>query len=188
MPYARPPLTPFQKFMRSPLGGFHKPSNHESKKICKTIKSLNWESPTLLNVGKSIYCLFIYTGANTIHRTPKLVQDHRPLVLNSDNFERMCRIPKRKVCFSILPNLHYVTVLEAVLITHNGQGANFTDLPGLKKLRDGTLELDPKKMIVLSSGKHLVRTVIFYHIFSWAVCEKEVIRTVVWGDKSFFCK
>ncbi|KAI4297431.1 hypothetical protein L6164_037323 [Bauhinia variegata] len=61
-----------------------------------------------------------------------MLYDHRPLQLNTDDYQRVCRIPKRK-------------------------GANFRDLPGVRVRKDNKVELDPDvKRVYLDSGKPLV--------------------------------
>lgn len=66
---------------------------------------------------------------------PKLIStlyDHRPLELNQDDYQRVCRIPKKK-------------------------GANFRDLPGVRVRLDNKVEWDPDvKRVLLPSGKPLV--------------------------------
>ncbi|XP_038878295.1 DNA (cytosine-5)-methyltransferase CMT3 [Benincasa hispida] len=58
--------------------------------------------------------------------------DHRPLALNTDDYQRVCQIPKRK-------------------------GANFRDLPGVRVRPDNKVEWDPDiKRVYLESGKPLV--------------------------------
>ncbi|XP_048137358.1 DNA (cytosine-5)-methyltransferase CMT3-like isoform X2 [Rhodamnia argentea] len=58
--------------------------------------------------------------------------DHRPLELNLDDYERVCRIPKIK-------------------------GANFRDLPGVRVRPDNKVEWDPDvARLYLDSGKPLV--------------------------------
>ncbi|TYK14253.1 DNA (cytosine-5)-methyltransferase 1 [Cucumis melo var. makuwa] len=58
--------------------------------------------------------------------------DHRPLELNTDDYQRVCQIPKRK-------------------------GANFRDLPGVRVRPDKRVEWDPDvKRVYLESGKPLV--------------------------------
>lgn len=62
----------------------------------------------------------------------RLLFDHRPLELNSDDYERVCRIPKKK-------------------------GANFRDLPGVRVRPDNKVEWDPDvTRVYLDSGKPLV--------------------------------
>ncbi|KAF2286276.1 hypothetical protein GH714_013067 [Hevea brasiliensis] len=61
-----------------------------------------------------------------------LLYDHRPLELNSDDYQRVCRIPKKK-------------------------GANFRDLPGVRVRPDNKVEWDPDvERVYLDSGKPLV--------------------------------
>ncbi|PIN10956.1 DNA (cytosine-5-)-methyltransferase [Handroanthus impetiginosus] len=58
--------------------------------------------------------------------------DHRPLLLNQDDYERVCQIPKKK-------------------------GANFRDLPGVRVRPDNKVEWDPNvERKKVSSGKPLV--------------------------------
>lgn len=58
--------------------------------------------------------------------------DHRPLELNNDDYERVCRIPKKK-------------------------GANFRDLPGVRVSSGNKVEWDPAvERVYLKSGKPLV--------------------------------
>ncbi|KAI3450870.1 hypothetical protein Pfo_007535 [Paulownia fortunei] len=58
--------------------------------------------------------------------------DHRPLLLNQDDYERVCQIPKKK-------------------------GANFRDLPGVRVRADNKVEWDPDvERKKLTSGKPLV--------------------------------
>ncbi|XVF08541.1 hypothetical protein REPUB_Repub07fG0012100 [Reevesia pubescens] len=60
-----------------------------------------------------------------------LLYDHRPLQLNTDDYQRVCQIPKRK-------------------------GANFRDLPGVL-VKDNKVEWDPNvDRVYLPSGKPLV--------------------------------
>ncbi|XP_021898698.1 DNA (cytosine-5)-methyltransferase CMT3 isoform X1 [Carica papaya] len=61
-----------------------------------------------------------------------LLYDHIPLNLNNDDYQRVCRIPKRK-------------------------GANFRDLPGVHVRPDNRVEWDPNvERVYLDSGKPLV--------------------------------
>ncbi|KAF3444432.1 hypothetical protein FNV43_RR14124 [Rhamnella rubrinervis] len=61
-----------------------------------------------------------------------VLYDHQPLILNSDDYQRVCRIPKRK-------------------------GANFRDLPGVRVRPDNIVEWDPNvERVYLDSGKPLV--------------------------------
>lgn len=61
-----------------------------------------------------------------------LLYDHRPLELNNDDYQRVCRIPKKK-------------------------GGNFRDLPGVRVRPDNKVEWDPDvKRVYLDSGKPLV--------------------------------
>ncbi|KAJ0097151.1 hypothetical protein Patl1_27326 [Pistacia atlantica] len=63
---------------------------------------------------------------------PGLLYDHRPLKLNEDDYERVCRIPKKK-------------------------GANFRDLPGVLVGSDNKVVWDPSmERVMLKSGKPLV--------------------------------
>ncbi|KAJ0020210.1 hypothetical protein Pint_31342 [Pistacia integerrima] len=65
-------------------------------------------------------------------RSKQLLFDHRSLELNTDDYQRVCRIPKRK-------------------------GANFRDLPGVLVRPDNKVEWDPNvERIYLESGKPLV--------------------------------
>eukprot|EP00249_Psilotum_nudum_P028887 c38875_g1_i1 orf=998-3520(-) len=77
----------------------------------------------------------VLIGASTLASCKKqklTLYDHRPLQLNTDDYERSCRIPKEK-------------------------GANFRDLPGVIVLEDKTVALDPSmKRVLLPSGKPLV--------------------------------
>ncbi|KAH9611748.1 hypothetical protein KSS87_012087 [Heliosperma pusillum] len=58
--------------------------------------------------------------------------DHRPLQLNVDDYQRVCRVPKRK-------------------------GANFRDFPGVRVRPDKRVEWDPDvERVLLPSGKPLV--------------------------------
>ncbi|GAB2264969.1 hypothetical protein Dimus_000040 [Dionaea muscipula] len=57
--------------------------------------------------------------------------DHRPLLLNEDDYLRVCRIPRKK-------------------------GANFRDLPGVVVGCDNVVRRDPATEIILPSGKPLV--------------------------------
>ncbi|KAF7809603.1 putative DNA (cytosine-5)-methyltransferase CMT1 [Senna tora] len=62
----------------------------------------------------------------------QILYDHRPLQLNKDDFQRVCRIPKKK-------------------------GANFRDLPGVLVNSDKKVEWDPSiERVMLESGKPLV--------------------------------
>ncbi|XP_048327675.2 DNA (cytosine-5)-methyltransferase CMT3 isoform X2 [Ziziphus jujuba] len=61
-----------------------------------------------------------------------LLHDHRPLELNADDYERVCRVPKKK-------------------------GANFRDFPGVRVRPDNKVEWDPDvERVYLDSGKPLV--------------------------------
>lgn len=61
-----------------------------------------------------------------------ILYDHRPLQLNEDDYQRVCRIPKNK-------------------------GANFRDLPGVIIREDNVVELDTSmERILLPSGKPLI--------------------------------
>lgn len=61
-----------------------------------------------------------------------LLHDHRPLELNADDYQRVCRIPKKK-------------------------GGCFRDLPGVRVRPDNKVEWDPEvKRVYLDSGKPLV--------------------------------
>ncbi|XP_014521432.1 putative DNA (cytosine-5)-methyltransferase CMT1 isoform X1 [Vigna radiata var. radiata] len=61
----------------------------------------------------------------------RILYDHRPLQLNQDDYDRVCRIPQKK-------------------------GANFRDLPGVI-VKDNKVEWDPLiERVMLDSGKPLV--------------------------------
>ncbi|KAJ8565164.1 hypothetical protein K7X08_007740 [Anisodus acutangulus] len=61
-----------------------------------------------------------------------VLYDHRPLLLNEDDYQRVCQIPKQK-------------------------GANFRDLPGVRVRADNIVEWDPDvERVKLTSGKPLV--------------------------------
>ncbi|GAU22796.1 hypothetical protein TSUD_142360 [Trifolium subterraneum] len=69
--------------------------------------------------------------SNEMKSSKSLLHDHRPLKLNTDDYQRVCRIPKRK-------------------------GACFRDLPCVR-VRDNIVELNPDvKREYLDSGKPLV--------------------------------
>nr|AIU80190.1 chromomethylase [Hevea brasiliensis] len=74
-----------------------------------------------------------YTAAAAKNASrPRMLYDHRPLKLNSDDYERVCRIPKKK-------------------------GANFRDLPGVSVGPDNKVEWDQSmERVMLPSGKPLV--------------------------------
>ncbi|KAH9740806.1 DNA (cytosine-5)-methyltransferase CMT3 [Citrus sinensis] len=62
----------------------------------------------------------------------QMLYDHRPLELNKDDYQRVCRVPKKK-------------------------GANFRDFPGVRVRPDNKVEWDPNvERIYLESGKPLV--------------------------------
>ncbi|TYH08893.1 hypothetical protein ES288_A07G053100v1 [Gossypium darwinii] len=64
--------------------------------------------------------------------TKHLLYDHRPLQLNTDDYQRVCRVPKRK-------------------------GANFRDFPGVIVNSGNKVEWDPNvERVYLESGKPLV--------------------------------
>ncbi|KAK4764206.1 hypothetical protein SAY87_013644 [Trapa incisa] len=70
-----------------------------------------------------------YAGSNPVNQ---LLYDHRPLELNRDDYDRVCKIPKKK-------------------------GANFRDLRGVRVRPDNKVEWDPKiPRVYLKSGKPLV--------------------------------
>ncbi|KAK9274227.1 hypothetical protein L1049_019041 [Liquidambar formosana] len=72
------------------------------------------------------------SSASHSNSSKELVYDHRPLELNTDDYERVCQIPKRK-------------------------GANFRDLPGVRVRPDNKVEFDPAvERVLLQSGKPLV--------------------------------
>ncbi|KAH6803554.1 chromomethylase 3 [Perilla frutescens var. frutescens] len=69
---------------------------------------------------------------NTSEVVEHCLYDHRPLLLNPDDYERVCQIPKKK-------------------------GANFRDLPGVRVRPDNRVEWDPDvERKKVSSGKPLV--------------------------------
>ncbi|KAJ8760000.1 hypothetical protein K2173_010856 [Erythroxylum novogranatense] len=71
-------------------------------------------------------------GCKVVGKSCSLLYDHRPLELNNDDYQRVCRIPKKK-------------------------GANFRDLPGVRVRPDNKVEWDPEvKRVYLDSGKPLV--------------------------------
>ncbi|XP_027357407.1 DNA (cytosine-5)-methyltransferase CMT3 [Abrus precatorius] len=72
-------------------------------------------------------------GFSSGTKLPKsLIYDHRPLELNSDDFQRVCQIPKTK-------------------------GGCFRDLPGVLVRADNKVEWDPNvERVYLDSGKPLV--------------------------------
>lgn len=75
-----------------------------------------------------VYC----SDAEKNASEPPMLYDHRPLQLNEDDNERVCRIPKKK-------------------------GANFRDLPGVMVGSDNRVEWDPSmERVLLPSGKPLV--------------------------------
>ncbi|KAH7532322.1 hypothetical protein FEM48_Zijuj04G0007600 [Ziziphus jujuba var. spinosa] len=66
-----------------------------------------------------------------------LLHDHRPLELNADDYERVCRVPKKKA-----GSWQY--------------GANFRDFPGVRVRPDNKVEWDPVvERVYLDSGKPL---------------------------------
>ncbi|EEF32028.1 protein with unknown function [Ricinus communis] len=70
------------------------------------------------------------TDKNASH--PQMLYDHRPLKLNDDDYQRVCRVPKKK-------------------------GANFRDFPGVLVGTDNKVEWDPAvERVLLPSGKPLV--------------------------------
>lgn len=96
----------------------------------------------------------------------RLLYDHRPLELNSDDYQRACRIPKRKVlvmdmlfsyrCISSLKVAHKTFVFTFILV--DKQGACFRDLPGVRVRPDNKVEWDPSiERVYLDSGKPLVK-------------------------------
>ncbi|KAF3447847.1 hypothetical protein FNV43_RR08553 [Rhamnella rubrinervis] len=64
-------------------------------------------------------------------KTKVSLYDHRPILLNEDDYLRVCQIPKRK-------------------------GANFRDLPGVVVGSDNVCRRDPENKVLLPSGKPLV--------------------------------
>ncbi|KAL3499666.1 hypothetical protein ACH5RR_038759 [Cinchona calisaya] len=67
-----------------------------------------------------------------LETSPHLLYDHRPLQLNTDDYSRVCKIPRKK-------------------------GANFRDLPGVRVRADNKVEWDPEiERMYLPSGKPLV--------------------------------
>ncbi|CAM6106993.1 unnamed protein product [Calypogeia fissa] len=67
----------------------------------------------------------------TQKNSKSVLYDHRTLELNTDDYQRSCKIPKRK-------------------------GANFRDLGGIIILPDGTVDVERKDRLLLPSGKPLV--------------------------------
>ncbi|XP_057820390.2 DNA (cytosine-5)-methyltransferase CMT3 isoform X1 [Cryptomeria japonica] len=74
-----------------------------------------------------------FNGGNSSgsKRSRNKLFDHRPYMLNEDDFERTCKIPKQK-------------------------GANFRDLEGVIVRSDNSVELDLENRVLLASGKPLV--------------------------------
>ncbi|KAF5735727.1 Chromomethylase 1 putative isoform 3 [Tripterygium wilfordii] len=74
----------------------------------------------------------LFGSLHEIEPSEMLLYDHRPLELNSDDYQRVCRIPKKK-------------------------GANFRDLPGVCLGSDKKVFFDPEiERVYLDSGKPLV--------------------------------
>ncbi|KAE8735020.1 DNA (cytosine-5)-methyltransferase CMT3 [Hibiscus syriacus] len=71
-------------------------------------------------------------GSSSAKSGKHLLYDHRPLQLNTDDYQRVCQIPKRK-------------------------GANFRDLSGVLVNTDNKVQWDPNvERVYLESGKPLV--------------------------------
>lgn len=98
--------------------------------------------------------------------------DHRPLRLNPDDYERVCQIPKKKVCLCALnvqkmtmkvhTNNAWILISDTVIFV---QSANFRDLPGVRVRADNKVEWDPNvERKKVSSGKPLVR-------FGFQICQ-----------------
>jgi DNA (cytosine-5)-methyltransferase 1 len=100
-----------------------------------------------------------------------LLYDHCSLKLNDDDYQRVSRIPKRKVFSSAIHLMKYLlyyifirilvfsicTLYIYVLYLILYQGANFRDLPGVRVRPDKKVEWDPDvERIYLDSGKPLV--------------------------------
>jgi len=96
--------------------------------------------------------------------TKTLLYDHRPLELNADDCQRVCRIPKKKVLFIVICNLSdviYIILFLQIQLSNSDfyccQGSCFRDLPGVRVGTDNKVEWDPDmERIYLDSGKPLV--------------------------------
>ncbi|KAH7840043.1 hypothetical protein Vadar_011878 [Vaccinium darrowii] len=74
----------------------------------------------------------LLSSASRSEPIDRILFDHRPLRLNDDDHQRVCKVPKKK-------------------------GANFRDLEGVRVCSDNKVEWDPDvKRVYLSSGKPLV--------------------------------
>lgn len=51
--------------------------------------------------------------------SPRMLYDHRPLKLNADDYERVCRIPKKKVLLIWLFCGHRNVIIHVLLYFHN---------------------------------------------------------------------
>ncbi|KAH9559794.1 hypothetical protein CY35_06G074300 [Sphagnum magellanicum] len=70
-------------------------------------------------------------GALPLKKQKVMLPDHRPLCLNTDDYQRVCQIPKAK-------------------------GANFRNLKGIIIKEDGTVDVEREPREYLASGKPLV--------------------------------
>lgn len=91
MQYDKPPETEFQKFIRSTKSG------NIFLNVCfRDIESL-------IYLANYAVCDFFkeyaeMLGISTRKKSSEsLLHDHRPLELNTDDYQRVCRIPKKKV-------------------------------------------------------------------------------------------
>lgn len=144
------------------------------------MKELNSSISSLRCVEMSVFwfkllkCLsdFDDCGDSSHKASQKAVlYDHLPLCLNSDDYQRVCQIPKRKVLISffffLLHNLLsiYFIFLNAIFnrkaFLCPFQGANFRDLPGVLFGPDKKVQWDPDvERVYLPSGKPLVMTIL----------------------------
>ncbi|KAF5447968.1 hypothetical protein F2P56_033477 [Juglans regia] len=102
--------------------------NHEDRDEIPYRKAPTTEFQRIIRLGREDL-----PGSSPKAKQSKFVlYDHRPLKLNEDDYERVCRIPKKK-------------------------GANFRDLPGVRVRPDNKVEWDPDiERVYLKSGKPLV--------------------------------
>jgi DNA (cytosine-5)-methyltransferase 1 len=91
--------------------------------------------------------------------------DHRPLWLNKNDYERVMRIPYKKVgvWFFLVFDVWSIHLLLMTVLNYVIQGANFRDLEGVRVGPNNIVEFDPKiPRVYLKTGKPLVRVLWFY--------------------------
>lgn len=170
--------------------------NYSKENLKWTISSIVFRKTCSITVQIWVKCLMsgghffaeLPPSSSKAKQSKVVLYDHRPLKLNEDDYERVCRIPKKKVfppylaviiiCIFIWNNNFSRCALFIFLLNFiMCKGANFRDLPGVRVRPDKKVEWDPDiERVYLKSGKPLVLFFLFndfclfLYIFSLPCC------------------